>query len=164
MLDWLWSLWPVLLVAAMIYAAITLIQHLAGRTATPYVARDRLVTNAELRFFHKLRDAVDNDWEIFAMVRIADILKVPKGIKKRRVWLNRILAKHIDFVLCDSESLEIVMGIELDDASHDRTDRIQRDNFVNSAFDDADIPLLRVPTQKSYDAGDIRKMIDRAVS
>ncbi len=163
MLELLWNLWPVLLLAGMIYALMTLIQNLAGRTSTPYVARDRLVTKTELRFFHTLREAVDDDWEIFAMVRIADILKVPSGINKRRSWLNKILSKHIDFVLCDKDSLEIVAGIELDDPSHEREHRIQRDIFVNSAFADAEIPLLRIKTSKSYDAGDIRKQIDKAV-
>lgn len=163
MLETLWSFWPVILVAAMIYAGISLLQHLGGRTSTPYVARERLVTNPELRFFHVLREAVDEDWEIFAMVRIADILKVPRGIKKRRSWLNKILSKHIDFVLCDGESLEIVVGIELDDASHNRAHRIERDRFVNAAFEDAGIPLLRVKTQKDYDAGAIRKLIDKAI-
>jgi len=163
MLDLIWSLWPVLLLAAMIYAIITLIQFLAGRTTMPYVARERLVTKTELKFFHQLREAVNDDWEIFAMVRIADILKVPSGINKRRSWLNKILSKHIDFVLCDKESLEIVAGIELDDPSHDRPHRIQRDLFVNSAFRDAAIPLLRIKTQKSYDSANIRKQIDKAV-
>ena len=163
MLDQLWSFWPILLVVAMILAAAVLIKHLGGRTQTPYVSRERLVTKSELKFFHELRDAVDEDWEIFAMVRIADLLKVPRGINKRRSWLNKILSKHIDFVLCDTESLEIVMGIELDDRSHERADRIQRDQFVNSAFQDAEVPLLRIPTQKSYDPADLRRLIDKAL-
>ncbi len=163
MIDWLWSLWPILLVAAMIYAAITLIQSLAGRTSTPYVPRDRLVTQSELKFFHSLRSAVDGEWEIFAMVRIADLLKVPKEIQKRRQWLNKILSKHIDFVLCERDTLAIILGIELDDPSHQRPHRMQRDQFVNTAFQDAGIPLLRIPTQKNYDASEIRRLIDRAL-
>ncbi|MDG2469874.1 MAG: DUF2726 domain-containing protein [Pirellulaceae bacterium] len=163
MLDWVWNLWPILLVAAMIIATFTLIQHLAGRTTTPYVARERLVTKSELLFFHELRTAVDGDWEIFGMVRIADILKVPKGIKQRRAWLNKILSKHIDFVLCDSDTLEVMVAIELDDPSHNRPHRIERDQFVNTAFADAGIPLLRIPTQAAYDPAVLRKMIDREV-
>ena len=121
------------------------------------------MTNAELRFYHALRKAVDGDWEIFAMVRIADLLSVPKGIKNRRSWVNKVLSKHIDFVLCESESLEVVMGIELDDASHERPHRRERDQFVNAAFDDAGVPLLRIPAEKSYSTRDLRRKIDRAL-
>ncbi len=163
MFDFLWNLWPVLVVAIIIYAAITLVQLLGGRDTTPYQKRPRLVTNSELKFFHTLRKAVDGDWEIFVMVRIADLLKVPKGIKNRRSWVNKILSKHIDFVLCEPDSLEVVLGIELDDPSHERPHRMQRDKFVNAAFADAGIPLLRIPTEKKYDPRDLRRKINRAL-
>lgn len=161
MLDWVMSLWPYLVGAAMVYAVLILIRHLAGRTSTPYVARERLVTKSELQFFLELRTAVDGDWEIFAMVRIADLLKVPTGIKQRRAWLNKILSKHIDFVLCDKDTLNIAIAIELDDPSHNRPHRIERDTFVNAAFADADMPLLRIPTQKQYDPNELRKLIEK---
>ena len=77
--------------------------------------------------------------------------------KAARLWF------YLNFVLCDADSLEIVTGIELDDASHQREHRMQRDRFVNAAFDDAGIPLLRIPVQKRYDARDLRKLIDKAV-
>ena len=163
MMDLLWSLWPLVVIALMVLAAIKLARLVSQRDRTPYVKRQKLVTKTELRFYHELRRAVDDDWEIFAMVRIADILRVPTGMKNRRKWLNKILAKHIDFVLCDQDNLEILAGIELDDRSHDRADRQKRDRFVNSAFEDAGIPLLRIPTQSSYDTREIRRLIDDAI-
>ena len=126
----------------------------------PYVARGRLVTKTELRFYKALVKAVQDDWEIFAMVRIADLLRVEKGNKNHRKWLNKILAKHIDFVLVHPGTLVPQVCIELDDPSHNRADRIERDIFVNAAFDAADLPLLRIPTQPSYRAQEIRDLID----
>ena len=116
-----WPFWVGLAVVAAIL--ILLRMYSVGQRRLPYVPRERLVTKAELRFYKSLRKAVLDDWEIFAMVRIADMLRVEKGVKNRRGWLNKILAKHIDFVLCDPNSLEIVMGIELDDSSHQRAPR-----------------------------------------
>ena len=129
----------------------------------PYVARGRLVTKTELRFYKALNKAVLDDWEIFAMVRIADLLRVEKGHKNYRKWLNKILAKHIDFVLCHPGTLVPEVCIELDDPSHERADRIERDIFVNAAFDAADLPLLRIPTQPSYRAQEIRDLIDEVI-
>ncbi|MEM9942103.1 MAG: DUF2726 domain-containing protein [Planctomycetota bacterium] len=126
----------------------------------PYESRGQLVTKPELRFYKSLLKAVQDDWEIFAMVRIADLLKVRAGHPQRRKWLNKILAKHIDFVLCDPTSLKPICCIELDDRSHERPDRIERDIFVNRAFESAGIPLLRIATQKQYRAREIRELID----
>lgn len=162
--DLLIEFWPFWVVLAIVVAAILLLRMYAGESKRlPYRPRERLVTKAELRFYKSLRKAVLDDWEIFAMVRIADILRVETGVKNRRSWLNKILAKHIDFVLCNPNSLEIVMGIELDDSSHQRADRIERDQFVNHAFESAGIPLLRVPIRPNYPAREVRDLIDESL-
>lgn len=164
MLESLWNLWPLAVIVVMVLAALKLLGLLGVRKKTPYAKRRKLVTRSELRFFQVLREAVSDDWEIFAMVRIADLLSVPKGTKNHRSWLNKILSKHIDFVLCDKDNLEVMVGIELDDASHLRPARRQRDQFVNAAFADAGLPLLRVPVADHYDRSSLRKLIDKAVS
>jgi len=97
------------------------------------------------------------------MVRIADILVVTKDTPKRRTWLNKILAKHIDFVLCDPGSLEVKVAIELDDSSHQRKDRQERDEFVDHAFESADLPLVRFPVKSSYHSREIREIINDAL-
>lgn len=152
--------WPFWVVLAIIVAAILLMRTWAGPGRLPYQARGQLVTKTELKFYKSLLKAVQDDWEIFAMVRIADLLRVEKGTQHRRKWLNKILAKHIDFVLCDPGSLRPIVCIELDDPSHNRPDRIERDIFVNRAFDAADLPLLRIPTQPNYRSREIRELID----
>ena len=93
------------------------------------------------------------------MVRIADLIKVQKGTAKYRSWLNKILSKHVDFVLCNPLTLEVVCAIELDDVSHQRPERKERDKFVNHAFESAGLPLLRIPVEKSYRASEVRELI-----
>ena len=119
--------------------------------------RDR----SELRFYKSLVKAVQDDFEIFAMVRIADLLRVEDGVRQKRTWINKILAKHVDFVLCDPGSLAPVMCIELDDSSHQRADRIRRDEFVDHAFESAGLPLLRIAVQQKYPPREIRELIDQ---
>lgn len=129
----------------------------------PYERIDSLCTRTELRFYHELVQIVRSDYEIFGKTRIADLLKVKKGTKKRMSWQNRINAKHIDFILCSPEDLKILVAIELDDKSHQRPDRVQRDLFVNQAFQDAQLPILRIKTADVYDHGQIRHAIAQAL-
>jgi len=51
---------------------------------------------------------------------------------------------------------EIVGAVELDDASHRRSDREARDFFVNVIFSGAGIPLVRVPAQSQYFVQELR--------
>lgn len=152
--------WPFWLGLAILVAVILLMQIWALPRNLPYLARGQLVTKSELKFYKSLSKAVQDDFQIFAMVRIADLLRVEKGNKHRRKWLNKILAKHIDFVLCDPGSLKPLVCLELDDVSHQRPDRIERDKFVNLAFKSAHLPLLRIPTQTEYKSQEIRELIE----
>ena len=152
--------WHFLVGLAVFFAIVLLMRMMSTPAKLPYRARGQLVTKSELRFYKSLYKAVQDDWEIFAMVRIADLLRVEKGEKQHRKWLNKILAKYIDFVLCDPGSLEPICCIELDDPSHNKQSRIERDIFVNDAFESAGLPLLRIPTQSSYRSREIRELID----
>ncbi len=152
--------WPFWVGVAVVLALILLLRMYGGPQRLPYQKRDSLITKSELRFYKSLQKAVQDDFEIFAMVRIADLLRVDGDSSQKRKWLNKILAKHIDFVLCDPGSLEPLICIELDDVSHDRPDRVERDIFVNQAFASANLPLLRIPTQPTYLAREIRTLID----
>ena len=74
MTELLISLWPLWAFLTLLLAIIVLMRMWAGTGKLPYEKRPRLVTKAELRFYKSLQKAVQDDWEIFAMVRIADIL------------------------------------------------------------------------------------------
>ena len=151
--------WPFWVVVAMLLVFFVLLRIWTRPRKLPYLARERLVTKTELKFFRALRKAVRGDWEIFAMVRMADLLRVQKNVKNRKSWINKILAKHIDFVLCDPVSLQPLLCIELDDGSHARPERAERDKFVEEVFDSAGLPLIRFPVSENYPAAELRNAI-----
>ena len=145
----------------MVIASIILLRTIYAPRGLPYRRRTSLMTNAEARFYRSLAQAVDDRLTIFAMVRIADLLIVDSTSATGGGWFNRISSKHVDFVLCDPDSLDAVMAIELDDASHKQSDRTERDAFVDAAFRSAGFPLLRVPAQAKYDVGELRTTLER---
>ena len=63
---------------------------------------------------------------------------------------NKIDRKHVDFLLCDPQTVRPILGIELDDNSHQKPDRQTRDVFVNGVFAAANLPLIHVPVKHSY--------------
>lgn len=158
-MDWLQQHWHWVVLAGVIAIALWVLMRLSTTEGMPYQRKGPLITKSELKFLFALRHAVKDRWTIFAMVRIADLLKVKSGTPKHLTWFNRIACKHVDFVLCDPESLEPKAAIELDDRSHERADRVERDEFVNEAFASAKFPLLRFPTASDYDVDAIREAL-----
>lgn len=70
----------------------------------------------------------------------------------------------MDFVLCDPETSRPIIAIELDDPSHARPDRIERDEMIDKAFKDAELPLLHIRAAYRYDPEWIENEIRGAVA
>jgi hypothetical protein len=153
--------WLLASVAAGVAIVMFLSRHSGNEVLPAFERRGCLVTEAELRFYRALQAAVGGSWSVFAMVRLADVVKVRKGVAGAGDWRNKTFGKHVDFILCDNDSLEIRMAIELDEASHQRKDRQQRDALVGNAIASAGLPLLRVPVAEGYDKIQLRKTIDQ---
>jgi very-short-patch-repair endonuclease len=77
---------------------------------------------------------------------------------------NRVSSKHVDFVLCDPSTLAPVVAIELDDSTHYRRDRADRDAFVNQLFKVIGVSLIRHRVQSAYDTDAIARWIDAELS
>lgn len=126
----------------------------------PYTAIGNLFTANERDFLRVLEQAAPES-RIFGKVRLADVIAVRKGLPKS-AWqraFNRIGNKHLDFVLCQPEDLSIRCVIELDDKSHKRADRMQRDAFLEAALHAAQVTLVRVKSRKSYDVTSLRAQL-----
>ncbi len=121
----------------------------------PYLYKKRtyFFTKNELNFYRDLvKETADLNLVLFSKVRLADLIE-PK--EKGSTWqsqFNRIRSKHVDFVLCDLPSVKPMLVIELDDSSHDRADRQERDSFVDKALAQAEIPIIH--TKSSNEIGE----------
>jgi len=122
----------------------------------PYHLRDNFLSPAELNFFEALRTAVGDRCAICTKVSLGDLFYVKKDDPSRyRIYTNKIDRKHVDFLLCDSTTMRPLVGIELDDKSHQRPDRRARDEFVDQVFAAAGLPLLHIPARRTYAIEDI---------
>jgi len=156
----------VLFVLAAVLATLiilALLRVLVRRPRLPYRKRDHLLTAAERSFYGVLRRVVAGRYQVAWKVRMADVLWIPGGTGNRQRHLNRILAKHLDFVLCHPDSSAPVLAIELDDSSHREGKRRKRDSFVDAALSAAELPLLRVPVRRSYSPQELADLIRERV-
>jgi hypothetical protein len=124
-----------------------------------FESRQTLNTPAEQTFLLALQQIIDGDrYLINGKTRLADLIKV-----ERQQWgaqwqtqFNRISRKHVDFVILERSSSRIIGVIELDDSSHQRSDRRERDSFVDQALARAGIPILHYPCLREYPSKDLQ--------
>ena len=108
-----------------------------------------LLTNREKNFYEVLRlIAEKHNMSVLSKVRLADIVNVGSMfVEKSSEWyerFNRISRKHIDFALAGKDDLSVKLLIEIDDYTHNRQDRKERDEFVDWVCSEAGIPILHV--------------------
>ncbi len=126
----------------------------------PYHLNERFLTPAELSFFQVLRTAASERASVCPKAGLGDLFQVHADDPSRfRIATNKIDRKHVDFLLCDPTTMRPLLGLELDDKSHQRADRRTRDAFVDEVFKAARLPLLHVPVRPSYRADELAAQI-----
>ena len=138
-MEWLWIIILIL--------AVLLFQQYTQNIQTGEEKSDRstyegcyqgkyLLTKNEWYAYKKLQPlAASMGLLVCPKVRLLDILEPRKGEKDYKSLFWKIQAKHVDFLICD-QNLHIKAVLELDDSSHDRQDRKDRDEFVDKILQD----------------------------
>jgi hypothetical protein len=115
-----------------------------------------------LDFYQVLQTAV-SDWAIVLIkVNLGDLFYASTGdYGQNMAYRNRIARKHVDFLLCDPETVRPLLAIELDDSSHNRSDRKERDRFVDGVFAAVRLPLVHVPVSHRYPTRKLRTFLQQ---
>jgi hypothetical protein len=152
---------------AAVVAVAALLRRFTGprypQGALPYFSRGYLLSKGEAAFYHALRQAVPPGLAIAPKVRVSDVIGCDAAAWKRGFG-GRISQKHVDFVLIDARTTAFALVVELDDKTHGRRDRRDRDDFVDRALAAAGICVLRVPAAARYDAAELRTLLHEKVT
>lgn len=98
----------------------------------------------EKNAYHKIKSMTDEKGLIlFAKVRLFDLLEPEPDTPNYKGAKWKIQAKHVDFVICNQQ-LDVMGIIELDDSSHNRKDRKERDQFVDAILKNNGYKILHV--------------------
>lgn len=102
-----------------------------------------IMTRIEVKVFDALRAALPEHY-IFPQVSLAQLIKVKSGQSTSRQYslFGRYARMSVDFVVCD-QNYQLVCGIEIDDSTHQRADRVRADRIKNHVFKSAGIHLVR---------------------
>lgn len=126
----------------------------------PYRLRDDFLSYAELSFYHVLRQAV-SDWTVVCpKISLDDLFYAKSGQRSsNQAYTNKIDRKHVDFLLCHPQTMRPLLGVELDDSTHQKSSRQERDHFVEEVFATANLPLFRQPVRSTYNVQELANFL-----
>lgn len=114
----------------------------------PY-KRVNVLTDAELQLFNFMKNnlcQVDRI-EILPKVRLADVATLDTRITTDKSYLWKVTNKHIDFLICKADTLDIICAVELDDYTHETPEAKEKDMFIMQVLDTVGIKTVRIRTR-----------------
>ena len=132
-----------------------------------YKRKSSILTQTENDFYAQLCNALHSaglDVIVWPQVNVSSIIEsVGKDSQQRMKAFNRICRKSVDYVIVTRKTRETILCIELDDYTHNRNSRKERDNFINSIFNNVGIPLLRIKAEPNYNFSEIVSTVKRVM-
>lgn len=144
------ELLPLFVIGGLVLLTLKFLSEAAQGILGPKYRAVPLLTKAEQNAWRALRGHIPPPYALGLKIRLADIIKpvLTEEGKAGRAALNKVVAKHIDMVVFDPRDFSVVLAIEIDDKSHTRRDRQDRDAFVDNALETAGIPIEGIPLAK----------------
>jgi hypothetical protein len=78
-------------------------------------------------------------------------------------FFNKFFRKHVDFLLCDPQTIKPAFGVEIIRPISKGEVR-ESDKFIEELFVDAGLPLVHVPSNERYDPSEIVNLFQAAVT
>ena len=149
-----------------VIVAVVLIALFKGKLETTYEKpkyqykkKSFFLSRAEHECYDALMTAVGKDFYIFAQVHLPTILDNKVVGQNWRGAFRHINEKSVDYVLCDKAYIAPKLVIELDDRTHERPDRKERDKEVERILQEAGLPLLRLGNNGSFNSEELKQKV-----
>jgi hypothetical protein len=127
----------------------------------PYRLREPFLSSPELALYRTLTEMVGSRYVICPKVALNDVFFIVRPNENVHFY-NKIFRKHVDFLLCDTQSLIPAFGVEMVRPVAKAEIRAS-DQFMEEIFINAGLPLVHVPFSDHYDTADIVPLFQLAV-
>ena len=127
----------------------------------PYRLREAFLSTPELALLRVLQNMVRAYYVICPKVALNDIFYIVRPNENVH-FFNKFFRKHVDFLLCEPDTLKPAFGIELVRPIA-RTETRETDQFMEDLFLSAGLPLIHVPSSDRYSEDDLAELFKLAI-
>ncbi|MEN9582490.1 MAG: hypothetical protein RL641_444 [Candidatus Parcubacteria bacterium] len=124
-----------------------------------YKRKDFFMSRAEHECFDALVLAIGDTYHVFPQVHLPTIIDSKVVGQNWNAAFRHVSQKSVDFVLCDKAYIAAKLAIELDDKTHQRQDRIERDGEIERILKATGLPLLRLENHGHFNQAELAQKI-----
>ncbi|HEY3476130.1 MAG TPA: DUF2726 domain-containing protein [Anaerolineales bacterium] len=141
--------------------SLTIKEHRQPRERLPYRLRQPFLSAPELALLRALQKMLGSLYLICPKVALNDVFYVVRPNENVH-FFNKFFRKHVDFLLCELETLKPAIGIELVSRAS-KTEAREADQFMSDLFLSAGLPLVRVLSGETYSEQELTALFQQAV-
>lgn len=127
----------------------------------PYRLRENFLSSPEMALLRRLQEMVGERYMICPKVALTDIFTIVRPNENVHFY-NKIFRKHVDFLLCDPQTMKPAFGVELVKPIA-KTETRASDQFLEDLFLGEGVPLVHVPINDHYEMTDLVHLFQLAV-
>lgn len=128
----------------------------------PYRLRDRFLSSIELSLFRSLLEMAEDRYVICPKVALNDIFYILRPNENVHFY-SKIFRKHVDFLLCDPESMNPAFAVDIVKPISKNEARAS-DQFMEDLFLSAGLPLIHVPSSETYEMTDLVHLFQLSIT
>jgi predicted RNA-binding Zn-ribbon protein involved in translation (DUF1610 family) len=132
-----------------------------AREQLPYRLREHFLSTPERALLRVLQRMVGDRYLICPKVALNDIFYIARPNENVH-FFNKFFRKHVDFLLCEPDTLKPAIGIELVKPIS-RTEARETDQFMADLFLSARLPLVHVHSSEHYFEKDLTALFELAI-
>src|SRR5215216_6639544 len=128
----------------------------------PYRLREHFLSTPERALLKVLQKMMGERYLICPKVALNDIFYIARPNENVH-FFNKFFRKHVDFLLCELETLKPAIGIEIVRPISKNETR-ETDQFMAELFLSARLPLVHVQSSEHYLEKDLTALLELAVN
>lgn len=126
-----------------------------------YYRKDSILTPVEKWMYNIIKETISEEYIIAPKVGMKDFVGVKSGNDYIKHF-GHITQKHIDFLVCNKENLSPILGIEIDDLSHQKNNRKKRDQDNDQIYNAIGLKIIHIPTNTKEN--ELKEIINNSLS
>lgn len=127
----------------------------------PYRLRETFLSTPELALLRVLQKMARGHYVICPKVALNDLFYIVRPNENVH-FFNKLFRKHVDFLLCDPDTLKPAIGVELVKPVSKNETR-EADQFMEDLFLSAGLPLVHIPSNDHYSEEDLAELFKLSI-
>ena len=128
----------------------------------PYRLRENFLSTPEIALYRALQRMAGDRYVICPKVALTDLFTIVRPNENVHFY-NKIFRKHVDFLLCDPQTMKPAMGVEIVKPVA-KTETRASDQFMEDIFLAEGLPLVHIPLNERYETADLVHLFQFAVA